>query len=80
MANRRLAVIAASGHGIRCDGCKHWDPPAGPMLSEGTCELAVAPGDQLAYVRADWGYEASLFTAPDFGCVQFEAKDSNDAG
>ena len=22
MANRRLAVIAASGHGIRCDGCK----------------------------------------------------------
>jgi hypothetical protein len=50
------------------------------MLSEGTCELAVAPGDQLAYVRADWGYEASLFTAPDFGCVQFEAKDSNDAG
>ena len=29
-------------------------------------KLAVAPGDQLAYVRADWGYEASLFTAPDF--------------
>lgn len=68
-----------------CKDCEHWQPlnPEEESTerrdfgeSWGRCKLTgrydYRPGDTLA-LSSDYG---TLVTAPDFGCVQFEAKDA----
>jgi hypothetical protein len=57
----------------RCDTCRWWD--AGNSR-EGTC-LRTDHAGALAMpfpTNADSAADAGLQTAPDFGCVQWEAK------
>lgn len=65
----------------RCETCKWWKPCSGyPREGWGKCRLTEARDDALqypetkAYAWADW--IAELITAPDFGCVQHELRET----
>lgn len=91
MANR-LAMIAATGGTVRCDGCKHWsrdeetakqyNTVALGWIDTGAHKCAMATHVQCAetadlmLVEDAESYAAWLYTTPDFGCVLFEAKEA----
>ena len=62
----------------RCRDCKHW---ADRGDGWGYCDRAAGIGgdaeypESLAYACDCEAYCAFLLTSPDFGCVQFAAKD-----
>lgn len=74
-------MIAIHGY---CRDCKHWRTPDegeyGPLRTNcGECvisesENGKSKGITLAFAMDAEGYFAILKTAPNFGCVQFEAK------
>jgi hypothetical protein len=62
-----------------CKDCRHWAEH--DNLRWGECELAASHEDEpdeprtKAYARGDIeGWWAHLWTAADYGCVQFEEK------
>lgn len=62
-----------------CSGCKWWTKDLNKEW--GTCKLTKTnSGETLHETKAaamDWeSYYAILHTAPDFGCVQFQAKEA----
>lgn len=67
-----------------CHTCKHWAPPpcaadkdfgVCAAVHDGWLEREQAPSDACkAFVEDVSGFEASLYTKPDFGCVLFEDK------
>jgi len=71
----------------RCKDCKHWKPSDDPHYlgddaPHRTCDRIILAGwfgDEheqpapLAFTQDGSGYKAVLWTAPDFGCVLFEA-------
>ncbi len=71
--------MAECGH---CKDCKWWDRENGwpTRRWEGECQLAATEsdnplhGEALAVALDGESYIAKLQTAPDFGCVQWEAK------
>ena len=71
-----------------CKDCRWWTQwPADPPRAWGDCRIAesedagtpviprVASGQTRALARGYGGADAYLETLPDFGCVQFEAKE-----
>ena len=72
-----------------CKDCRHWTPPGTPisLASQrtnyegfGECERTGVEGGaggqgRLALAYDDAGVFAILATKPEFGCVQFEAKE-----
>ena len=61
---------------MRCGDCKWW---TGPRIPEhgphGLCNLIDSEFDEKEHMAEIRGRDdADLYTVPDFGCVQFEAK------
>lgn len=67
----------------RCETCKHWE---GPDVRTGWGECALTwssprnihagpPGTKATAEPMESGCDAVLVTAPDFGCVQWEAEE-----
>lgn len=71
-----------------CKDCKHWQSPERlekiylHSFKMGRCELAGSSEsyadhpESLAFAEDVESYSAWLNTSPDFGCVQWEAKDA----
>jgi hypothetical protein len=64
----------------RCRDCKWWGSER--RSDWGQCSAAAMDGGKPAHhpetrmlAQDAYDYEAWLVTAPDFGCVQFEAKE-----
>ena len=66
--NSRIEKVEV-GH---CRDCKRWEPDS-EYNSQGNCNAPMANG-LLVWVETDRGNSGAIITAPDFGCVQFEAK------
>jgi hypothetical protein len=67
----------------RCATCRYWDPSRDRHDSRdsafkpdwGDCDLVNGTdGDPLATIMAYYCDSAYFTTAPDFGCIQWEAK------
>lgn len=78
----------------RCRTCKWWEPwreQLGGDDASGNCllfssritqqEAGIEPGDvrMLARASGHYGYDADFVTGPDFGCVQHEPTEGDDA-
>lgn len=66
----------------QCKTCRHWNNPI--TLSPpgwGSCKMASSDCTLPTLAKAeDWeNYAAWLRTAPEFGCLQWEAKDDAQA-
>jgi hypothetical protein len=73
--------VQAIGGKPRCDNCRHWIKwTLSPDKAIAICGIAGSydgepcEASYKAYARDSAKYAAVLVTAPDFGCVQFEAK------
>ena len=64
----------------RCKNCKWWSTRTAHRPGWGTCDLTesgtqgTAPKDSLAEASSGDGYFGVLYTAPDFGCAQWEVR------
>ena len=64
-----------------CRECKHWRPHGerspgyqyNDLLPEGACNRPNLDGGLFSASNDDGG--ADVITEPDFGCIQFEAKE-----
>lgn len=60
-----------------CETCKHWQSR---IVYDGYGTCSIADSDEgpdesnLAYAKDAECYSACLYTKPNFGCVQWEAK------
>jgi hypothetical protein len=62
-------------HMPRCRGCKWWTRQDDTPVESGLCGLADKDSNGPVHSGAMFLIpEGTLFTHPDFGCVQFEAK------
>jgi hypothetical protein len=63
-----------------CKDCKHFDAVSSVNINWGICELGYAYGygphleSTLAFAAGEG--DGELYVKPDFGCVQFEPKES----
>lgn len=58
----------------RCDGCRWWRLDAdNGRHREGECHRELEPGSGFR-IDQDYTSGTRIMTAPDFGCVQWEAK------
>ena len=69
---------------MHCKDCKHFEAPTGEYEKGwGNCALGRATGGDpdipttLAFGWDYEGYSSGMGVRPEFGCVQFEAKDAS---
>jgi hypothetical protein len=59
----------------RCKDCKHWEIDKSAFHLCGICCREGCPGAPMETVSGDGYNSGFLYTKPEFGCVEWQAKD-----
>ena len=58
-----------------CEDCKYWREPNRKM---GMCTKTINNWREGIGTALDDGWEAGIYTGPDFGCIHFEEEGGDD--
>lgn len=58
---------------MKCGDCKHWDRDSKEYAPRRPCERMDNLNNLIRVVAWNWD---TVITAPDFGCVQFEKRET----
>jgi hypothetical protein len=54
---------------VKCENCRFWGKPSNKM---GTCLKTIHGWKGGVGTMSDEGWEAGIYTGPEFGCIYFE--------